>query len=187
MTKVMIIKNVVKPLILKIQGKNLGKGNYTLTIRDLFLKVLSCKSNFSISCVIYGFPRTGTHWVRNVVDKSSEEYCPSLAEIKFDTIIKNQIFPIFKIHARSKFIAKMKMFFLIPLHKFCDKFIYVYRDPRDAIISLYNMYNNRHGGNCKQEHFLKSYDPINQSKWELNSWVLNKKTRNNENILIVRF
>lgn len=145
------------------------------------------KSNFNILSVLCGFPRTGAHWIRNVAEKSTKIYCPSLADIDYNKIKKNQDIPLFKFHARSKFVAKLKMFFLIPPHKFNHKFIYVYRDPRDAIISLYNMYNIIKGKELMQEEFLVKYDPIGQYKWELNSWVLDEKSKRDKKILIIRF
>jgi len=183
----MIIKNFIKSLLLKLNGRNLGKVKYRLTIKDLILKLLTSKTNFNVMGVMCGFPRTGTHWIRNVTEKSTKVYCPSLGDIDYSKIKKNQDIPLFKVHARSKFVAKLKMFFLTPPHKFNNKFIYVYRDPRDAIISLYNMYNIIQRKELTQEDFLDIYDPIGQYKWELNSWVLHKKSEKDKNLLIIRF
>jgi hypothetical protein len=178
--------NLLKVILLKIKGNNLGKGKlkYRLTIKDALVKLFTSRSKFNVSCVLSGFPRSGTHWIRNVIEKSSGLYCPDLADIDYDKVYFSKSLPIIKIHARSNFILKIYMFFKLPPHSFENMYIYTYRDPRDAIISLYNMYNILKNKNLSQKEFLEIYDPIGQFKWEINSWVLCKKRKN---ILIVRF
>lgn len=182
----MNIGNFVKTLRLNIKGDSLGRGKlkYKLTYNDFIAKLFHKNKKFNISCIMCGFPRSGSHWIRSVIESSSGLYCPSLHEIDYSMIKQKQIIPLFKIHARSKFVVKLKMFFLLPPHDFKNKYIYVYRDPRDAIISLFNMYNILMNKNLSQEQFLKNYDPIGQYKWELNAWVINKT---NKNTLVVRF
>lgn len=54
----------------------------------------------------------------------------------------------------------------------------MYRDPRDAIISLYEMYRERtHRSNLNPELFLELYDPIGQFRWEFDSWIKKNPTR----------
>jgi hypothetical protein len=180
----MIFKNSIKTLFLRINKKNLGygKSKYTLSLRDFVIKLTQSKYEFEIDVVLCGFPRSGTHWIRNVISKSLKKYCPTLEDIDYSLAIKQYHLPLLKIHARSMLVAKLKMFFLMPPTK-SKKYIYVYRDPRDAIISLYNMYNILKKENLTQDKFLKLYDPIGQYFWEINSWVLNK----NKNTLLVKF
>lgn len=62
--------------------------------------------------------------------------------------------------------------------------IYSYRDPRDAIISLYEMYKKRKNmSELTPERFLDIYDPIGQYRWEVRAWV----KRKHKNVLLVRF
>jgi len=181
----MILKNTVKTLAVRINKKNFaaGESKYNLTLRDLIVKLAQSKHEFDIEVVLCGFPRSGTHWIRNVISKSLDKYCPSIDDIDYLRVRKQKELPVLKVHARSKLIAKLKMFFLLPPHKSKNKFIYVYRDPRDAIISLYNMYNILKNKNLSQQQFLELYDPIGQYSWEVNSWVL----KENKNTLVVRF
>lgn len=181
----MNFNNIIKTFLLRIRKQNLafGKDTYNLNFKDLFVKLFSTKSMFHIDVVLCGFPRCGTHWIRNVVANSIDRYCPTLEDIDYARVRKQKYIPLIKIHARSKFVAKIKMFFLLPPHKAKNKFIYVYRDPRDAIISLYNMYNILKKDNLSQQQFLELYDPIGQYSWEVNSWVL----KENKNTLVVRF
>ena len=89
-----------------------------------------------------------------------------------------------KIHARNKFIARTKALWLLPPHNFEGKYMYSYRDPRDAIISLYEMYKHHKGlSDLTPEQFLRDYDPIGQYRWEINAWVMRK----HDNVLLVRF
>lgn len=182
----MIFKNAVKTLALRINKKNFGadkKTKYRLSLIDFVYKFTNLKHQFDIEVVLCGYPRSGTHWIRNVISKSLDKYCPSMDDIDYLTVRKQKNLPVLKIHARSMVVAKLKMFFLLPPHKSKNKFIYVYRDPRDAIISLYNMYNILKKNNLSQQQFLDQYDPIGQYSWEVNSWVL----KENKNTLVVRF
>ena len=91
---------------------------------------------------------------------------------------------LLKTHARNKFIARAKTLWLLPAHNFKGKYIYTYRDPRDAIISLYEMYKKRKNVSALSfNEFLDFYDPIGQYRWEIESWVLTKHS----NVLLVRF
>jgi hypothetical protein len=89
-----------------------------------------------------------------------------------------------KIHARNKMVARIKALWLLPRHDFDGKYIYTYRDPRDAILSLYEMYKHGKGlPDLSQDQFLKRYDPIGQYRWEIRAWVL----REHDDVLRVRF
>ena len=91
---------------------------------------------------------------------------------------------LIKIHARNKFIARVKALWLLPPFDFGGKYIYVYRDPRDAIISLYEMTKKEKKLDTLEiEKFLKIYDPIRQYRWEIGAWVL----PNHDNVLLVKF
>lgn len=129
-----------------------------------------------------GFPRTGTHWIMNVVEKSSGMKTYSIQERRITPDDKNIC--ILKIHARNKIIARAKALWLLPPHDFGGKYIYVYRDPRDAIISLYEFYKNAKGlTSLEPEDFLKLYDPIRQYRWEINAWVL----KNPKDVLSIKY
>ena len=179
-----MIKNIIKVFFLRLKNQNFSSGNkYRITLKDVFIKLFYSKNDIEIKSVLCGFPRSGTHWIRNVISETTDLYCGSMDDFNFYESSNKIIFPTFKIHARSKLIAKIKMFFYLPPHKFANKFIYIYRDPRDAIISLYNMYNVLKNVNLSQKNFLELYDPIGQYKWEINSWVFNKS----KDILVIRF
>ena len=91
---------------------------------------------------------------------------------------------LIKIHARNKFLARVKALWLLPPHNFEGRYIYAYRDPRDAVLSLYEMYKHQKGlPNLTPENFLKDYDPIGQYRWEIGAWVMRK----HYNVLLVRY
>ena len=91
-----------------------------------------------IQCLMSGYPRTGTHWIMNVVAKNSNRKVCSIEQRLVTPDDKNVC--IVKIHARNKYMARAKALWLLPRHNFKGKYIYVYRDPRDSIISLYELY-----------------------------------------------
>lgn len=145
-----------------------------------FLKWSLPKIN--IQCIMSGYPRSGTNWIRNVIEKSSSAKTFTTESRKITPDTKDVC--VVKIHARNKWIARAKALWLLPPHNFGGKYIYVYRDPRDAIISLYEMYRRRKGiADLEQKHFIKLYDPMRQYQWEINAWVL----ENHEDVLLVRF
>ena len=140
------------------------------------------QSKIFIHCIMCGFPRAGTHWIRNVVENSTCKKTYNLFQDKPSLLDQNVI--LIKIHARNKFIAHVKALWLLPPFDFGGKYIYVYRDPRDAIISLYEMTNKEKKLDTLEiDEFLKIYDPIRQYRWEIGSWVL----RNHDNVLLVKF
>jgi sulfotransferase family protein len=135
-----------------------------------------------VKCILCGFPRTGTHWIRNVIRTSTGlgDYAVAAKGPLPDN--SNEL--LVKVHARNKLIARMKALWLLPRHDFEGKYIYTYRDPRDAILSLYEMYKHRKGvPDLSQSDFLKRYDPIGQFRWEIKAWVIRK----HENVLCVKF
>lgn len=181
------LNNLCKVIILRLKRDNMGYGkkkyqfNFTDLIKKIFFKKIG---KIKIDYVITGFPRSGTHWVRNVVETNSLKYCPNLEDMNLDKIINDKEVFLIKVHARSPIILKLKLFFQLPPNLFSGKVIYVYRDPRDSIISLYNMYNILKNKKLSQREFLDSYDPIGQYSWEIKEWVLNNKTTD---ILVIRF
>ena len=135
-----------------------------------------------IQCIMCGFPRSGTHWIRNVIEKSTGQKTGDLYSKKPSPLDKQVI--IVKIHARSKSIAYLKALWLLPRFKFGGKYIYVYRDPRDAIISLYEMYKNaKEMDDLQTDEFLKIYDPIRQFRWEIKAWVF----PDHKNVFLVKY
>lgn len=159
-------------------ARNLLNGSSMAPLRSFYDSrypptkfILPGTDKIHIKCLLCGFPRSGTHWIRNVIEKSTSEFTGDLGRKKPTPEHKNVI--LVKIHARSKRIARAKALWLLPRHTFDGKYIYTYRDPRDAIISLYEMY--RHKKNAKAltpQEFVKQHDPIGQYRWEINSWVL---------------
>ncbi|MFX0197729.1 MAG: sulfotransferase domain-containing protein [Candidatus Hodarchaeota archaeon] len=126
-----------------------------------------------VNCIMSGFPRTGTHWIRNVIEKSCNLKTGDLFEKKPG--YEDKYVALIKIHARSKRIAMAKAIWLLPPFKFDHHFIYVYRDPRDAIISLFEMYKKRKNmDHLTPSIFLEKYDPIRQYQWEINEWVIRR-------------
>jgi len=129
-----------------------------------------------------GYPRSGTHWIRNVIEKSSKKRTYDLFNNKPTSADKDVC--LLKIHARNKWAARAKALWLLSAHNFEGKYIYVYRDPRDVIISVYEMYKSKKRlADLEQEDFLKLYDPIRLYRWEINCWVL----KSHKDVLLVRF
>jgi hypothetical protein len=118
----------------------------------------------------------------NVIEKSTGENTYNLHKHK--PLFSDNNVLLVKIHARSKFIARSKALWLLPPHIFAGKYIYTYRDPRDAIISLYEFHKHRTGlAFLTPQQFLKDYDPIGQYRREVSAWVLPQ----HEDVLLVRF
>ncbi len=139
-------------------------------------------SKAEIQCILCGYPRSGTHWIRSVIEKSSDYKTYDLFENK-PNINEKKILAI-KIHARNKLIARAKALLRLPPHKFSGQYIYTYRDPRDTLISLFEMYKKaKDVPNLDAEEFIRFYDPIRQYRWEIHSWVFPK----HDNVLLVRF
>ena len=132
-----MVRNIIKSLLLHANGKNLGTYAYQRGFKDWFKS-----PEIDVTCVLVGFPRTGTHWIRNVTQKVSGFYCPSLQhdECDINKVKAQKKIPLLKVHARSPMVAKLKLLLFFPPHRHSGKYIYTYRDPRDAIISLYEMY-----------------------------------------------
>ena len=175
--------NSIKVIVGQFSGTSIGswsKFYKTPYPPTKFLK--SHPSKIHIQCIMSGFPRTGTHWIRNVIEKSTGQKTYDLHTNRPSPGNKNVL--LIKIHARNKFIARLKALWLLPRFNFGGKYIYVYRDPRDSIISLYEMYKKiKDKDHLNPENFLNIYDPIGQYRWEINRWVMPK----HKNVLLVRF
>ena len=144
--------------------------------------ILFNQNKINVKCLLCGFPRTGTHWIRNVIEKSSGKKTFNLYENR-PTKNDSEVLLI-KVHARNKFVAQAKVRWILPPFNFEGKYIYVYRDPRDSIISMYEMYcYSKRNNSLSIESFLRKLDPIKQYKWEISSWVLAKNNR----VLKVKF
>ena len=144
--------------------------------------LLTSRHKINIGCIMCGFPRTGTHWIKNVISKSTGLKTGDLYGQKPTYSDKTVL--LIKIHARSKRIAYFKAKWLLPPFNFGGKYIYVYRDPRDAIISLYEMYENKiDQQELSIDDFFRLYDPITQYRWEIKSWVF----ANHQNLLLIKF
>ena len=144
--------------------------------------ILPQHSKIFIQCIMCGFPRTGTHWIRNVIESSTGQKTYNIYQDKPTPLDKNVA--VIKIHARSKFVARAKALWFLPPFEFGGKYIYVYRDPRDAIISLYEKTKKEKKlDNLETDEFLKIRDPIRQYRWEIGAWVL----PNHDNVLLVKF
>jgi len=84
---------------------------------------------------------------------------------------------VLKVHGRSKAMALFKAWLFLPPFRFNNKFIYTYRDPRDAIISLYEMYKVlKNNESLSFIGFINLYDPIGQYKWEVSNFILSSDT-----------
>ena len=176
-------KNTVKTLKSIYRGKTLAPLSTFYDYRYPPTKFIKkYKSEIYIKCILCGFPRTGTHWIRNVIEKSTGKKTYDLYFNK-PTYLDKEVL-LCKIHARNKKIAYLKALWLLPKFNFEGKYIYVYRDPRDSIISMYEMYKKEKKVDyIKPEEYLKVYDPIGQYRWEINSWVINKQ----KDVYIVKF
>ena len=82
----MKLSHLAKTILLRLKGDNLGKEKYKLTAKDVFIKLFRKKKKLTVKCVIAGFPRSGTHWIRNVVEKTTNSYCPSLDDVNYSKV-----------------------------------------------------------------------------------------------------
>jgi hypothetical protein len=146
-------------------------------------KFLSLKKpTVNIRCILCGFPRSGTAWILNVINHSTAQ---KTAQIQKRTVTPDDgEICLIKVHARNRLVARLKTLLILPRHRFGGKYLYVYRDPRDAIISLYEMYKkSRDTPGLTWEEFVRQSDPIGQYKWEIHDWVL----KPHENVMLVRY
>ena len=164
-----------------------GKGFISQFIHDYSISkaifsMLPCITRIYLNSILCGIPRSGTHWIMNVISKSTGNVVYDIPH-KIPNEHENYLVMV-KIHARNKFVARMKARMTLPPHQFSGKYIYTYRDPRDAIISLYEKYKiARNVPDLSQADFLKRYDPIGQYLWEINSWV----KKSNTNVLLIKY
>lgn len=171
------IKNLVKGR--NMGGASLGSG---INLKYALFGLLPSSSKSEIQCILCGYPRSGTHWIRSVIEKSSNYKTYDLFGNR-PTKNEKKILVV-KIHARNKLIARTKARFMLHPHKFLGQYIYTYRDPRDTMISLFEMYKKKKSmPELEAKEFIKFYDPIRQYRWEIGSWVIPK----HENVLLVRF
>jgi Sulfotransferase domain len=175
--------NFVKAIKGVITGKSIAPMTSFYDARYPPTKFLRYhQSKIHIQCIMCGFPRTGTHWIRNVIEKSTGKKTFNLYANKPSPSDKDVL--LIKVHARNKFIARVKTLWLLPPFDFGSKYIYVYRDPRDSIISMYEMYKKaKEFVDLDTEEFLDINDPISQYRWEINAWVFQK----HEDVLLVKF
>ena len=136
------------------------------------------KKRLKIECIFSGFPRSGTNWIRRVLEDSTGFKTGKVLSREHKEFAKGENYDRFrfvKIHARNKYLARLRAVWLLPPHEFSGKYIYCYRDPRDAILSLYEMYIQRKSlSSLSIDEFIRKYDPIGQFRWEAKSWVLRR-------------
>ena len=183
MGKNSIILNVIKGVKSLLKGKSMAPISTFFDPRYPPTKFFQRNQiKLEIRCIMCGFPRSGTHWIKNVIEKSTNYKTGDLFENKPEPLDKLVL--VMKIHARNKSIAYLKAKWLLPPFEFGGKYIYVYRDPRDSIISLFEMYEkNSIQKKMTIMEFFKIYDPIAQYRWEINHWVSPK----HKNLLLVKF
>lgn len=176
-------KNLIKTARNIATGKSIASlKSYVCIHHPIAWQLRPGIPRIEIKCILCGFPRTGTHWVRNVVEKSTNRKTHNLYSQLPESADKTVY--LLKVHARNRLVAKMKMHLKLPPFEFENRYICTYRDPRDAIISLYEMYKHVKGmENLSIENFVKLYDPLGQYRWEIESWVLPSKS----DILLVKF
>ena len=184
MKKPIYFKNLLKVIKGYITGKSMGGITSLYDTRYPPTKFLRYhRSKIYIHCIMCGFPRAGTHWILNVVKKSTDQKTGELRGNSKPLPSDKKVI-LLKIHARNKLVARVKALWLLPPFNFGGKYIYVYRDPRDSIISLYEMYKKlKEYDNLEPDEFLNIYDPITQYRWEINAWVL----RNHKNVFLVKY
>jgi hypothetical protein len=171
-----------------VWARNLLAGRGLASIADYIdpryppTKFLRPRSRrIELRCILAGYPRTGTHWIRNVVEKSTGHRAFSLAS---KPTYEDRDAVLVKVHARNKAIARLKALWLLPAHTFQGRYLYTYRDPRDAILSYYEFHRTAKGDrSLTPEGFLRRYDPVGQYRWELSAWVL----RPHPDVKVVRF
>ncbi len=99
---------------------------------------------------LVSFPRTGSHWLRNVMELYFEE--PSLTRVFFYKNPAN--FTCFHIHDEELSFDKKK------------RIIYLYRDPVDTIFSQMNFYNENIGDKDRVKFWANRYGK------HLEKWLL---------------
>ena len=126
MKKNIIIKNSIKSLNSVISGKAMVSTKNFYDKRYPPTKFLRKNSEkIYLHCIMCGFPRTGTHWIRQVIEKSTGHKTCNMYEGKPTYVDKKVL--LIKIHARSRRIAYVKALLLLPAFKFGGKYIYVYQ------------------------------------------------------------
>ncbi len=175
--------NTGKALKNQVHGRTFVPSmNLSINLKYMALGFIPWGKKTAIECILCGYPRSGTHWIRNVIEKSSGQKTYDLFSHRPDADEKKIL--AVKVHARNKVIAQLKSRVILPPYQFSGKYIYSYRDPRDTIISLFEMYKKkRNVPNLDAEEFIRFYDPIRQYRWEINSWVLS----NPENVMQIKF
>lgn len=183
MKKLIFFANSIKTIKCLIAGKSIAPMTSFYDARYPPTKFFRFhQSKIHIQCIMCGFPRTGTHWIRNVIEKSTNKKTFNLYTNKPLPSDKDVL--LIKVHARSKFVARVKALWLLPPFDFGGRYIYVYRDPRDSIISMYEMYKKeKEYEDLNADEFLHIIDPIRQYCWEINAWVLQK----HKDVLLVKF
>lgn len=175
--------NLAKTIKNWSSGKTLGGGVGSDTkLRNTLYYFMPGGRKVKLKCIMCGYPRSGTHWIRNVIEKSTGQRTYDL----YANIPSSDVEDILlvKIHARNRLIARGKAWLVLPPHKFDGKYIYTYRDPRDTIISLFEMYKSKKGlPHLEAKEFVKFYDPVRQYRWEIGAWI----ERQHNNVLLVKF
>jgi len=176
------IINSAKNIRNALSGKSFRSISSFVNVKNILLNLVPGKRKLNIHCILCGIPRSGSHWIQNVIEKSAGIKTFDIYK-KIPTSADEEI-NLIKIHARNKFIANTKARLILPPFKFNNKYIYTYRDPRDVIISLYEMYKVlKKQPNLKENEFLRFYDPIGQYRWEIEKWVIPQ----HNDVLLVRF
>lgn len=182
MIKMRIIRNLFKTILLTASGKAIQSFGRHVNFRQVVKWLNPARKRINIGCYICGYPRTGTHWIQNVIEKST-----GLKTHKTPTneALDDLEIPLVKIHARTPNVARLKVFLTYPPYRFSGKYIYTFRDPRDAIISFYEYTKNRLNLDLTPAEYIEQYDPVGHYIWEQKAWVLTKRAP--EKYLLVRF
>lgn len=180
----MNIRNLIITTRNIILRRNMGEVAHTFRPSDpIGTLFLPQNKKIDVHCIIAGYPRTGTHWIRNVIEKSAGIRTYNIFQEKLE-LDSTGTPRIVKIHARSMTHARLKALLFLPPHNFKNRFIYAYRDPRDCIISLFEMYKyQKDMPGLSPENFVRFYDPLGQYRWEIDSWVIPKHS----NVLLVKY
>ncbi len=175
--------NISKTILNWSAGRTFrGRAGANLNFKYALSSMLPWTSKIRIKCFMCGYPRSGTHWVRNVIEQSSSKKTYDLYENIPKPGLDEAL--LVKIHARDRRIAQFKAKLSLPPHRFEGKYIYTYRDPRDTIISLFEMYKKaKKVSDLSPGQFIKFYDPIRQYRWEIDAWI----AHNNKDVFLVRF
>lgn len=133
--------------------ERLSEGNQHAYTQVLKASEIKRELTYRLPAVLVGFPRSGTNFVQNVVQKSTGLYCSTLyspleAWGEFALTVKS--------HALSPAGLRQEWEWFLPGHTMPTKIILLARDPRDVMISFYEYVKAMRRNHIDQAAFMQS-------------------------------